>query len=301
MRDLQKALNTDFNALRTLQLVVRLGSFSAAADALGVKQSTVSYTIDRLRKLLDDPLILRLGGKNIPTAKCQEILPMVENILVQADGLEEAGQFDPEITEAEVAITTATTVATMLMPRMYRRIRVEAPNMKVAIDVAVRDVVPPLLEGRADIAIVFNEVDANGIYSHRGLANDYPVCVMDPKNPLAGKSLTIEDLTSAKHFGARLWKGWQPPYMVKARELGATIDEVLVVNELSLLPRMIRGTDIIGGVPLGLAKTFGDQIGIAYFPFHINLSMNMYWSAAANLSPLNRWLRQIAIEEAKEL
>ena len=60
-------LNLDFNALRTLRQVFRFGSFSKAADAIGVKQSTVSYTIDRLRKALDDQLFVRQGGRNVPT------------------------------------------------------------------------------------------------------------------------------------------------------------------------------------------------------------------------------------------
>lgn len=294
-------LNIDFNALQTLRLVLRLGSFSAAADALDVKQSTVSYTIDRLRKALDDPLIIRQGGKNVPTVRCQEISPIIERILVDADRIENSGTFDPAQSNADVVIVVPTTVTSVLLPKMFRRILNEAPNISVTIEIGIRDVIPPLLQGRADLAIVYNKVEANGIYEHRDLAHDYPVCIMDPNNPLTGKTLTVEDLSKAKHVGARLWSGWRQPYIVAAEEMGATINEVLVVNDQLSVPQIIRGTDLIGGMPNKLANVLRDQVGVAYFPFKIDLVMNMYWPAASNGSPLNRWLREIAIDEAKRI
>ena len=46
----------DFFALRVLSMVFELKSFSAAADALGVNQSVVSYAVNRMRDVFDDPL-----------------------------------------------------------------------------------------------------------------------------------------------------------------------------------------------------------------------------------------------------
>lgn len=146
---------------------------------------------------------------------------------------------------------------------MFRRIQNEAPNISVTIEIGIRDVIPPLLQGRADLAIVYNKVEANEIYEHRGLAHDYPVCIMDPNNPLTGKTLTVKDLSKAKHVGARLWAGWRQPYIVAAQKMGATINEVLVVNDQLSVPRIIRGTDLIGGMPNKLAKVLKDQVGVA--------------------------------------
>jgi len=124
---------------------------------------------------------------------------------------------------------------------------------------------------------------------------------MDPDNPLVGKTLSVEDLSKAKHVGARLWSGWRQPYIVAAEKMGATINEVLIVNDQASIPRLIRGTELIGGMPTSNANRYKGQIGIAHFPFHIDLMMNMFWSAAANNSPLNRWLRQIVIEEVGKI
>ena len=54
-----KLRGVDFRALETLQLVYRRMSFTAAAAELNIKQSSVSYTIDRLRKAFSDQLFVR--------------------------------------------------------------------------------------------------------------------------------------------------------------------------------------------------------------------------------------------------
>ena len=52
----------DIGALRTLVLVYDLRSFSAAAERLNVNQSTISYTVERLRSAFQDPLFVRQGN-----------------------------------------------------------------------------------------------------------------------------------------------------------------------------------------------------------------------------------------------
>ena len=95
-------LNLDFNALRTLRQVYRHGSFSKAADTIGVKQSTVSYTIDRLRNALDDQLFVRQGGRNVPTSRCNELIPIVESVLAHAERMEFQGESGVEVEKCQI-------------------------------------------------------------------------------------------------------------------------------------------------------------------------------------------------------
>src|SRR5690606_15475286 len=67
-------LNVDLAALKTLKLVHELSSLSLAARQLDVDQSSVSYTLKRLRTVFDDPLFVR--GKNgiVATDRCEQIV-----------------------------------------------------------------------------------------------------------------------------------------------------------------------------------------------------------------------------------
>ena len=61
-------LNIDFAALRTLSEVKARGSFTGAAEALNLNQSTISYTMERLRRAFNDPLFVRQGGSIVAIA-----------------------------------------------------------------------------------------------------------------------------------------------------------------------------------------------------------------------------------------
>lgn len=294
-------LNLDFNALRTLRTVYRLGSFSAAADAIEVKQSTVSYTISRLRQAFDDPLIVRQGGKNVPTVRCQQLIPVIDRILAEVEIAENQGEFDPSKANAQVTIACSTYAVRVILPDFLRRLQKEAPGICLNVVERFHGTSQLLLEGKADIALVFADIEENGIYAHSRIFEDYAVCIMDPGNPLVGQVLSDEDIGGAKHVASKLWANWKQPYVVEAEKRGIDVDVVATVFDATHAPLWVQGTDLIGGMPSTLARTFGDEVGIAQFPFKAPASLNMYWPAASNHSPLNSWLRKLITEEIDKL
>ena len=54
-------LDIDGNTLRTFLTVLETVSVTKTADMLGVSQSAVSHTLDKLRSTFDDPLFVRDG------------------------------------------------------------------------------------------------------------------------------------------------------------------------------------------------------------------------------------------------
>ena len=70
-------LAMDFAALRTLRLLYENRSFTETAEVLGVNQSAVSYTIEKLRRAFSDPLFFRQGGRVVPTERCGIIVATV--------------------------------------------------------------------------------------------------------------------------------------------------------------------------------------------------------------------------------
>ena len=294
-------LNLDFNALRTLRLVYRLGSFSKAADAIEIKQSTVSYTIDRLRQALNDPLIVRQGATNVPTERCREIIPIIDRILAEAESLQDDENFDPSKSKAHITIICATYSLRTLMPQVLKRLREAAPSIKVTLLERYNGVPELLQEGKADIALIVTNIETSGVYSKTGLTMDRAVCVMAHDNPLAGKTLTRKEFESAQQISTRLWANWVPPYETVAESLGMKINRVMTVTNPSHLAALIEGTDLIGVMPSRLARSYVDKLSIANLPFDVPVSLHLHWPAAANRSKLNIWIREIILEEASKI
>src|SRR5690554_2880017 len=88
-------LNLDVAALQTLRVVYDTASFTRAAELLEVNQSTISYTMDRLRHMFDDPLFLRSGRGIVATTRCAELAERAREILSQLDAIRHPQSFDP--------------------------------------------------------------------------------------------------------------------------------------------------------------------------------------------------------------
>src|SRR5947209_18632682 len=73
-----RQLNLD--QLRTFAQVIDLGSFSAAAERLGLSHPAVSLQVKQLEKRLGVRLIERVGRRAAPTAAGEELLAHVRSI-----------------------------------------------------------------------------------------------------------------------------------------------------------------------------------------------------------------------------
>jgi DNA-binding transcriptional LysR family regulator len=74
------------NQLRAFLEAHRLGSFTAAADELGVAQASISELVRRLEDELDAQLFVRGSRRLALTAAGQELLPYAEQVVHAADG-----------------------------------------------------------------------------------------------------------------------------------------------------------------------------------------------------------------------
>ncbi len=88
-------LALDFASLKTLELVYRHGSFAAAAAELGMNPSSVSYTIERVRKATNDRLFVRQSGRIVPTDHCSKLMKSVELILRETEEFRDEADFEP--------------------------------------------------------------------------------------------------------------------------------------------------------------------------------------------------------------
>lgn len=294
-------LSLDFAALRTLRLVYRLNSFTAAAEAIDVKQSTVSYTIDRLRKALGDPLFVRQGGGIAPTAHCLAIMPVVDSLLSGVENLSDHDPFDPAGSKAHLTVSCTSFAMGVLVPQVMRRLRREAPGIQLILAVGYHDFWNELLDGRVDLAISAMDLDTNGIYCDREIVSDYDVCVMDPGNPLAGKILTEDDIVAAWHLVAEPWPNFRQPHVREAEARGLTINRTAVTTSLSEIGDLVAGTDLIAAIPSRLARRWQGRVAYARFPFPVDTRMNLYWTAANHRSKLITWLRGVITDEAARL
>ncbi|MBI2896585.1 MAG: LysR family transcriptional regulator [Deltaproteobacteria bacterium] len=175
----------ELDQLRTFLAVLEQGSFTRAAEALHVGQSTVSFHIKALEGVVGTKLLDRLGGRVRPTASGKVLRRYAERIVsLRAEALgslraQEKGE------AGRVAIAASTIPAEHLLPRALAELRRLHPGVTVSVDVSdSRRALAALQAQECDLALVGARVrDKRIVFTP--FADDEIVLVGPSPNPFA--------------------------------------------------------------------------------------------------------------------
>ena len=290
----------DFAALRTLRLVFAHGSFSRAAETLGVTQSTISYTMSRLREVFSDPLFVRQGAGMVPTDRCNEIVAQAGELIDRFETLTAQRQFDPAEASVEIGLSCNFYERVTILPHVTRILRREAPGIKLKVISSSAQGKQQLLRSESDLLIGPIRIEDSGYYRRSLLREEY-TCVMDPSNPLARTPLTIERFVKAPQVVVNYGGSFRSRFLVVMEASGHLPNTVMEVPSPANLPDILVQTDMIATVPSRIAQMFGDAVISVPCPFPAELSIDLYWTARTHVSAPHMWLRSKIAEAASRI
>lgn len=284
----------DFAALRTLRIVHELGSFTAAAEQLGVNQSAVSYTIEKLRRRFEDPLFVRERGRQVSTERCDLIVEKSTKMLDSLEALVRPEAFFPEKSDRTITIACNYYERILLIPQIVTTLRHRAPSMKVEVINSLGDGHLRLLAREADVLIGPFLRAESGFYSRRIYTEDY-VCLMDPGHPLAGDKLTLEQYLGLDHILITYGGNWKSAYLEELERAGHHLHPALKVPSPAGLPALIAGSSLVATVPRRLAQVIGSDLVEVSSPVRGRFDLALVWTARTNASAMHQWLRDLML------
>lgn len=173
----------DFDQLRTLLAVLEHGSFTRAAEALGLSQSTVSFQIKALESAVGGRLLDR-GRDGVRATRRGEILRgYAERLWSMRD--EALGQLraESEGERGHVVIAASTIPGEYLLPRYLGQLRRSHPGVSVRVDVSESSrALATLAADGCDLALVGRRPSDRGLAAHP-FADDEVVLVGPSPNP----------------------------------------------------------------------------------------------------------------------
>ncbi len=135
--------------------VVDLGSFTAAADRIGLTQPAISLQVKLLEKRLGVRLIERVGRRAQPSPAGIELLVYARRILDDCAMVEEAMMPFREGLVGRVRIGSGGTASIHLLPRAIAMAKKRMPDLEIIVRVANIDEILRDLEANAlDLAVV---------------------------------------------------------------------------------------------------------------------------------------------------
>jgi DNA-binding transcriptional LysR family regulator len=296
----------DANLLVVLDAILTDGNLTRVGERLGMMQPAVSGALARIRRYIDDPVLVRAGRTFELTEKAKALSPIVREAMVEvARTLEVFPVFDPSNSQRVFSICASDYVLWVITAPFLRLIAEQAP--KLAVDfIPLPSHVPGVTASdllRRDIVIAGT---GRGVPGRRQtLFRDRFVCVVDSHHPrLVDGALSILDLREMSYcigtFGGR----HLTPADDLLAEAGITPKAVMSVRDLLAVPLMISGTDMIGMMPERLALRFGASLGlvIAETPLGTaELVEAAHWHPTNSSDPALRWLLEMLRQTAKQL
>jgi DNA-binding transcriptional LysR family regulator len=285
----------DLNLLVVFDRLMETGSVTGTARALGMRQSSISAAINRLRTLTGDRLIERSGNRMIPTQTAALIWPDIRAALASIDSsLTRLSAFDPATEEASFRIGLDEYSAIVIGGPLVRELRAAAPRCRLEL----LPLPPPVAEadlalGRIDVAVGAAWAPMPGLRVEKLLEEEF-VCLVDRGHPCAARGLDIGAYLFFPHVlvssigrvagnvdAALATRGLE-------RRVGVTVPFLLAA------PLMILGSDMILNVGRRLARTLAGWylVGVLETPLPIpGFPVTMAWHPRNTDGAAHRWLR----------
>ena len=150
---LDKTLNLD--QLRSFALVIETGSFSAAADRLGLTQPAISLQVRQLERRLAVRLIERVGKRARATPAGMELLRHAQHIETAVDNAIDALADHASGVTGRVRLGTGATACLHFLPAVLRALREEFPALGIVVSTGnTEDHVRKVEENSIDLALV---------------------------------------------------------------------------------------------------------------------------------------------------
>ena len=287
-------MGVDFRALNVLIRVYELRSFTRAAEELRVNQSAISYTIDKLRAVFNDPLFVRQARSLVPTKRCDDIVRQSQRLVLDFKQLTDPPEFDPTNTSQTFTIACNYYERVLLLPDLLRNLRAEAPSLRIDVIESAWVGHDTLMRNEADLLLgpFFRD---DPFFYKRGLFVERSVCLLDPNHPFADEPMTLENYLRSEHVVVTYGGKWRARFIQIVEEMGHELNVVLKVPSQSGLELLVANSNLVATIPERLSWAVGKGLKILPCPIDAQVDIHMAWTAQMHRDPLNKWMREMIL------
>ncbi|GAA3044942.1 LysR family transcriptional regulator [Pseudonocardia yunnanensis] len=288
----------DLNLIPALAALLDQRHVTRAAESIGIGQPAMSSALARLRRLFDDPLLVRHGRVLELTPMGQALLEPVHDILA---GLEHlltiTPAFDPDNDTRSFTIAASDYVTLVLLRPLLEELYRKAPGIRVNV-VPVNLATPVAIErAQIDLAVVPRQTMTSRMphIQHRELFTEEYVPVVWKENREIGDVLDREAIERLSYV--RYHDDNSAPALIDAQLAALGIEPRVALTTLSfaLVPLLLPGTQFLGFVQRRLLRQthLRRDLRILTTPIPIDpIVEHMYWHPVMHSDPAHHWLRE---------
>lgn len=283
----------DLNLLVVLDALLRTQSVTNAATELCISTPAASRGLARLRKVFNDPLLVRSGRYLVPTPRAIELREQVANIVESADSLiSTRKQLDIENLSRTFTILASESAICAVAQPLLQILKDKAPNTKVFF----------INGGPTDLSLRNSKIDMEiGAIRNREvethvdhLFSDCLIAVVRRENPILEQPVTIESYCKAEHVLHSRSGSSTTVIDRRLAKLGMSRHVVTSVPSLSSLLYLIRHTDLVGTCFKELTNAQRDSLDLEYFDIpgmDMQIDIDLTWHPRYTDDAAHKWMR----------
>ncbi len=290
----------DLNLLVALDALLTERSVTRAAARVGLRQSTMSSSLARLRKLLGDDLLTRTPDGMQLTPRAMSLVEPARSALRQFQGIVlREDTFDPRTVERVFTIALTGSLEVSFGPQLLDLLRREAPGIRLSLRTL-------------DYTTLLRDIDADQIDLAIGLIKDgqthhkvRPLCRYGYLCLFNAELLGIEAPVSLDDY-------LRYPHVLTSLSgtvHGVVDDALAAIGRCRTLaattPRFVTVPFLVKSAPVmttmvdDLALSFATLLGLTTSPVPVpvkDFAVSMLWHSSYDRDPAHKWMREVLLK-----
>lgn len=286
--------HVSLDLLAALDALLETGSVTRAAERANLSQPAMSRVLARLRSEFDDPLLVRVGSRLMPTPRAASLREPVRDILARADALYAGAGFDPASAERVFHALIPDVIAAVLLPDLIDRLSTEAPRCRLMLVPW-----PGTGTARPDIVIT-SEVGSFADYRMAPLYRDDDVLAHRSDDHRDEVRL---DPLALPHVAVVAGGLAEDPVDRWLNSIGRSRNVATTVPHYLLAMQLVARGRLVAVLPRRMVAKLGSTIGVTASELRLPQEPDQVWllhPAHHDVDAASRWLRGVVRDIAAD-
>jgi DNA-binding transcriptional LysR family regulator len=285
--------SVDLNLLPPLRALLRHRSVTRAAEEIGVSQPTMSNTLRRLRRLLGDELLVRVGKTYQLTARASALIEPLDTALQTIQNeVVEVPAFSPADSRRTFTVASSNVAAATVLSPLARRLVTEAPGVALHVIPLVQSPDRLLDDSGVDLVLLPDTIRTQ--LPRERLYDEDWVLVVDADNTGIGDTVELSDLAHLPHVVFQV-DGLSTGAELALRAAIPDRRVLATVSDFLTIPFLIRGTTAISVIQERVARLLEAHglVRVVRSPLRLpRFGIDLVWNQRGTGDPACAWLRE---------
>jgi DNA-binding transcriptional LysR family regulator len=286
--------SVDLNLLVALDALLAEAHVGRAARRIGRSQPAVSHSLARLRELLGDPLLVRIGSRMELTRRAVSLREWLPDTLERVRTLLAAESFVPATSSRRFQVVIHDHLADLVVPAVVRRMSAEAPRARLEVLPweSPFSMTPERLHS-IDLCTSCSTADLAG-FDRAPLYTDTEAVVVRRDHPLVSRLGRLRTFAEARHIAVT--RDPLDAWLLKEgieRRIGLTVPSYLQALHAA------AASDLVAFVPRRLAEALAKPLSLAIVKPPIDPGTYqefLFYPRRHEGDAACRWLRDVVLD-----